>query len=110
MPEPCSQPPSPLPFIGSIVGIIHWFDLIGLLVEIVEQSVVFTVPFNDWNESGGKGVGEEEQGTCQHGSHKQNGMFSMEVLSIEPHKYITIGQVDCGISLTVLSNLEYESR
>ena len=31
-----------------------------LLVEIVEQSVVFTVLFNDWDESDGKGVGEEE--------------------------------------------------
>ena len=38
------------------------FDLVGLLVEIVEQSVVFTALFNDWNESEGNGVWKEEQG------------------------------------------------
>ena len=82
------------------MGIIHWFDPIGLLVEIVEQPVVFTVPLNDWNESEGKGVGEKEQGTCHHGSHKQNSMFAMKVLHIaiiKPDIHITTGQVDCGI-------------
>ena len=29
-------------------------------MEIVEQAVVFTVPFNNWNESEGKGIGKEE--------------------------------------------------
>ena len=64
------------------MGIIHWFDLIGLLVEIVEQSIVFTVAFNDWNESEGKGVGEEEQDACHHGNQKQNNMFPMKVFHI----------------------------
>ena len=82
------------------MGIIHWFHLIGLLVEIVEQSVVFTVAFNDWNESEGKGVGEEEQGTCHHGNHKQNFLLPMKVFHIsiiEPHIHVTSGHVDCGI-------------
>ena len=62
------------------MGIIHWFHLIGRLVDIhvVEQSVVFTVPFNDWNESDGKGVWEEVTGhmspwqpqTKQYASHE----------------------------------------
>ena len=50
------------------MGIIY---LIGLSVEIVEEPVVFTVPFNDWNESDGKGVREKEQCACHHGNHKQ---------------------------------------
>ena len=65
-PKPCSQPPLPLPLIGDIVGIIiHWFDLMGLLGEIVEQSVVLTISFTDWNESENKGVGKDEQGKWQ---------------------------------------------
>ena len=75
------------------MGINQWHDLIGLLVEIVEQYVMFTVLFNDWNESEGKGIGEEEQGTCHHGNHKYNSMLPI----IEPHINITTGQVDCGI-------------
>ena len=82
------------------MGIIHWFDLIDLLVEIVEQSVVFTALFNDWNESEGKGIGEEEQDTCHHGSHKYDNMFPMKVFHIsiiEPDIHVTSGQVDCGM-------------
>ena len=82
------------------MGIIHWFDLIGLLVEIVEQSFVFTVPFNDWNESDGKGVREKEQCACNYGNHKQNSMFptkGLHIPIIEPNLHITSGQVDCGI-------------
>ena len=82
------------------MGINHWLDLICLLVEIVEQSVVFTVPFNDWNKSEGKGIGEEEQCGYHYGNHKQNSMFPTKVLHIsiiEPDIHITSGQVDCGI-------------
>ena len=84
------------------MGINHWFDLIGLPVEIVEQSVVFTVPFNDWNESQGKGtcIGDNKQDTCHHGNHKYFSMLPMKVFHIsiiEPHINITSGQVDCGI-------------
>ena len=59
------------------MGIIHWFDLVGLLVEIVEQSVVFTVLFNDWNESEGNDVWKEEQGTSCHSNLKQSSMLAM---------------------------------
>ena len=69
-------------------------------MEIVEQSVVFTVVFNDWNESEGNGVGEEEQGTRHHGNHKQSNVLPMKVFHIsiiDPHLHVTSGQVGCGI-------------
>ena len=69
-------------------------------MEIVEQSVVFTVPLNDWNESEGKGIGEEEQDTYHHGNHKYYSMLPMKVFHIsiiEPDIHTTTGQVDCGI-------------
>ena len=82
------------------MGINHWFDLIGLRVELVEQSVMFTVPFNDWNESEGNCVGEEEKGTCHHGNHKYFSMLSIKVFHIsiiEPDMNITTGQLDCRV-------------
>ena len=57
-----------LPLIGGITDIIY---LIGLLVVIVEESVVFTVPFNDWNKSDNKVEWEKKQYACHHGNHTQ---------------------------------------
>ena len=44
-------------------------------VKVIEQSVLFTIPHNDWNESEGNSVGEEEQGTCHHGNHEGTPLF-----------------------------------
>ena len=82
------------------MGIIHWFDLVGLLVEIAEQSVVFAILLNDWNESESNGVWKEEQDTCCYSNQKQSDMLPMEVFHIsiiEPDLHDTTGKVNCGI-------------
>ena len=112
-PKPCSQPPSPL-------ALIHWFDLIGLLVEIhvVEQLLcslhhsMIEMKVRAKGRVGGEGY------TChQCNLDKANSILSMEVLNIsiiEPDIYVTSGQVDCGISENIKesslrgSNLEYD--